>query len=122
MNRIKELYNKFSDVILPTVVLLAICIVVTLALSSTNLLTKGPIAKITEENNQKAMQKVLEAESYTEKTISADGAEHIYNVAVNGEETIGYIFITAAKGYGGDVRVMTAITTMIATCNPKDNS
>lgn len=111
MNRIKELYNKFSDVILPTVVLLAICIVVTLALSSTNLLTKGPIAKITEENNQKAMQKVLEAESYTEKTISADGEEHIYNVAVNGEETIGYIFITAAKGYGGDVRVMTAINT-----------
>ena len=46
---LKKLYNRYSDVILPTVLLLAICIVVTLALSSTNLLTRGPIAKITKK-------------------------------------------------------------------------
>lgn len=109
MDKIKELYNKYSDVILPTVVLLAICVVVTLALSSTNLLTRGPIAKITAENNKKAMQKVLEAESYTEQTLTVDGEDYTYNVAANGEETVGYIFISVAKGYGGDVSVMTAI-------------
>lgn len=109
MDKIKELYNKYSDVILPTVVLLAICVVVTLALSSTNLLTRGPIAKITAENNKKAMQKVLEAESYTEQTLTVDGEDYTYNVAANGEETVGYIFISAAKGYGGNVSVMTAI-------------
>lgn len=110
MDKIKELYNKFSDVILPAVVLLAICVVVTLALSSTNLLTRTPIAEITAKNNQKAMQKVLKAESYTEQTLSLNGSDYTYNIAANGEEAIGYIFITTAKGYGGDVSVMTAIT------------
>ena len=106
---LKKLYNRYSDVILPTVVLLAICIVVTLALSSTNLLTRGPIAKITAENNQKAMQKVLEAESYTQQTLTLDGVDYTYNIAANGEEIVGYIFISAANGYGGNVSVMTAI-------------
>ena len=106
---LKKLYNRYSDVILPTVVLLAICIVVTLALSSTNLLTRGPIAKIAAENNQKAMQKVLEAESYTQQTLTLDGVDYTYNIAANGEEIVGYIFISAAKGYGGNVSVMTAI-------------
>ncbi len=111
MDKIKALYKKYADVILPAAVLIAICVVVTLALSSTNLLTRGPIAEITAKNNQAAMEKVIKAESYTEQAVEHNGATYTYNIAANGEETAGYIFITTAKGYGGDVSVMTAIGT-----------
>ena len=109
--KIKDLYKKCEDVIIPAAVLIIICVAVTLALSSTNLLTRGPIAEITAQNNRAAMEKVLKAESYTEWSSQTEDGAFTYNVATNGSETVGYIFITSAKGYGGDVGVMTAIGT-----------
>lgn len=93
----------------PTLVLSAICLVVSLALSSANLITKDRIAKIEAENTEKAMARVLEAEKYEKQTLENNGEEKEYYTALDGEQIKGYIFITSASGYGGEVKVMTAI-------------
>ena len=94
----------------PTLILASICLIVSLALSCANSVTKDKIAKIEKENTEKAMSRVLSAENYTEKTFEKDGEEITYYEASNGSDVIGFIFITSANGYGGEVKVMTAIS------------
>lgn len=95
--------------IYPTLILAAICLIVSLALSSTNLITKERIAKIEDENTKKAMSRVIKADKYTEKAFD-DGKDKVsYYEAVKDNKTVGLVFITGANGYGGTVRVMTAV-------------
>lgn len=94
----------------PTLILAAICLIVSLALSSTNMITEKKIAEIEEKNTNKAMQRVLKADNYTEKTLETDGEKITYYEASEGGNVTGFIFITSANGYGGEVRVMTAIS------------
>lgn len=94
----------------PTLILAAICLIVSLALSSANAVTVDRIAKLEAEKTEKAMSRVLEAETYTEKTVEKDGKELIYYEACDGDTVKGFIFITSANGYGGEVKVMTAIS------------
>lgn len=103
--------NKFFKFLYPTLILAAICLIVSLALSSTNAVTEKKIEKINAKNTEKAMSRVLEAKSYTEKTLQKDGSEITYYAAADDGEVKGYIFITGANGYGGEVRVMTAVLT-----------
>lgn len=103
--------NKFFKFLYPTLILAAICLIVSLALSSTNAVTEKKIEKINAKNTEKAMSRVLEAKSYTEKTLKKDGSEITYYEAADDGEVKGYIFITGANGYGGEVRVMTAVLT-----------
>lgn len=103
--------NKFFKFLYPTLILAAICLIVSLALSSTNAVTEKKIEKINAKNTEKAMSRVLEAKSYTEKTLQKDGSEITYYEAADDGEVKGYIFITGANGYGGEVRVMTAVLT-----------
>lgn len=100
--------NK-NDIIKPVVVLLAICIVIPLALALTNKITVNRIKALEEETEKSAMASLIEAESFEEKSYSKGDKAFNYYVAKNGDEEIGYIFITSAKGYGGEVSVMTAI-------------
>ena len=93
----------------PTLILAAICLVVSLALSSTDMITKARIAEIEAKNTEKAMSRVLKAETYTEKKLETDGEEINYYEASDGDTLAGLIFITSANGYGGEVKVMTAI-------------
>lgn len=93
----------------PTLVLAAICLIVSVALSSTNMITEKKIAEIEEKNTNRAMQRVLKADEYSEKTLEADGEEITYYEASEGGKVTGFIFITSANGYGGEVKVMTAI-------------
>lgn len=101
--------RKTLKFLYPTAILAAICLVVSLALSSTNMITKDKISAINKQNREKAMSRVLSAETYTESTISIDGEEKTYYVASDNGVTLGYIFITGANGYGGEVSVMTAV-------------
>lgn len=97
--------KKIFKFLYPTLVLAAICLIVSLALSSTNSLTEDKIEKINALNTKKAMSRVLKAETYTEKTLD----NITYYEAIDGNGVIGYIFITSANGYGGEVKVMTAV-------------
>ncbi len=114
MHKLLEILKKNKDeIIKPIVVLLVICIVIPLALSLTNMITVDRIAALATENENKTMSKLIEAESFEKKGLAVvDMPEAVdYYVAKNGDEPVGYIFITAAKGYGGDISVMTAVNT-----------
>lgn len=102
--------RNFVKFLYPTLILAAICLIVSLALSSTNAVTKDKIEQINAQNTKKAMSRVLKAETYTEKTLEVDGKEITYYEACDGNSVKGFIFITTANGYGGEVRVMTAIS------------
>ncbi len=108
-DKVIALYKKFSDVITPTAVLAIICIIVTLALSSTNLLTEGKIAALAVETQNKAMSNLIEADEYHELPATTSFGDITYHAAIKDGNTIGCIFVTEANGYGGTISVMTAI-------------
>lgn len=112
-NKIKSFFKSNLDIIRPTAVLALICIVVTLALSSANFLTENKIEALAQENQNKAMSKLIEADSYNEKTAEIDGEKITYTTAENSDGIIGYIFTVDVNGYGGalSLSVMTAINT-----------
>ncbi len=97
--------NKFSfkNIFVPVVTLLIICCVTTALLALTNAVTKEPIAKNNAEKADALRYSVFPEASGFEKQ---DG----YYTAVKNSEIIGYIFETSAKGYGGDIEVLTGIT------------
>ena len=102
--------NK-NDIIKPVAVLLAICIIIPLALSLTNKITKDKIAELDEKNSRETMADLIKADSFTEEEFKDGENEFTYHFALKDGEIIGYIFKTAEKGYGGDVSVMTAVNT-----------
>jgi len=103
---LKILKDNKDAIIKPIVVLFAICIVIPLALSITNKITVERIAELEAQNEKNAMSQLIKAENFEEKKEPFG-----YYIAKNGEETLGYIFVTASKGYGGEVSVMTAVNT-----------
>ena len=110
LDKITAFYKKISDVATPTAILAIICIVVTLALSSANLLTKDTIKELQIKNENAARQKLMDGD-YEEAKITIDGNEINYHVVKDKTDgkIVGYIFKTAAKGYGGEITVMTAV-------------
>lgn len=109
LNKIVAFYKKISDIATPTAVLAIICVVVTLALSSANALTHKKIEALAIENQNKAMAKLIEADEYHELPANTSFGDITYNAAIKDGDTIGCIFVTKAKGYGGTVSVMTAV-------------
>lgn len=100
---IASFIKKQREIIVPSVTLLVICLVATALLGVTNFFTKDLISKIEAETQEAAMQEVLPADKYSQ----TEGKE-IYTAEKNGA-VAGYIFVTSEKGYGGDIKVMTAI-------------
>lgn len=100
--------KNWNDIFKPVVVLLAICVVIPLALSLTNKITVKRIAELEKKNTNETMTSLISAEEFEEKTF---GSENLFNyyVAKSEDKEIGYIFVTKAKGYGGEVSVMTAV-------------
>ncbi len=103
---VADFYNRHSDVFRPVVVLTVICFVVAVLLSVTNLITKDKIANMEAAASNAAMAELISAEKYDKAEVNGD---ELY-VAKNGEEIKGYIIETASRGYGGDIKVMTAIS------------
>lgn len=102
---IEAIKKNREDIIKPVGVLLAICIIIPLALSVTNKVTAKKIAELEKENSKKNMQSLVSADDF--EKCSDGGIE--YYTAIKGGDTAAYIFTESAKGYGGDVSVMTAV-------------
>lgn len=102
---IEAIKKNRADIIKPVGVLLAICIIIPLALSVTNKVTAKKIAELENENSKKNMQSLVSADDF--EKCSDGGIE--YYTAIKGGDTAAYIFTESAKGYGGDVSVMTAV-------------
>ncbi|MCR4671651.1 MAG: RnfABCDGE type electron transport complex subunit G [Lachnospiraceae bacterium] len=97
-----------KQIIGPTLRLFLIATVTTILLALTNGITADKIAQNQIEADIQSRQEVLPAaDSFEEKTITVDGTEITYYEASNGA---GCVFSTSAKGYGGDVVVMTGIS------------
>ncbi len=109
IDKIVSFYKKISEVATPTIVLAVICIAVTLALSSTNLLTAKKIEALAIETQNKAMAKLIEADEYAQHTATTSFGNVTYNTAEKDGKTAGLIFVTEANGYGGAISVMTAV-------------
>lgn len=98
--------SNWNKIFKPIVVLVIICIVVTGALAATNGVTAPIITAATEEAERASRSELLpEAEDFDEVT----GVE-VANVSAIYKSTndVGVVITSSAKGYGGDVVVMTA--------------
>ena len=107
--------KKFTakDILIPTVSLFVICLVVTALLAVTNMLTAPQIQKLSKETEDKTKAEVLaSADEFSDAlTVSADGKDYTYYEGSASGDTIGYVFKTSAKGYGGDIDLMVGIDT-----------
>lgn len=110
MPKLLEVIRKNTkDIIIPVAVLLAICIVIPLALSLTNKITVDRIAQLEEKNSAAAMESLIKADSFQKSEFKDGETEFEYYAAVKDGKTLGFIFKTSEKGYGGAVSVMTAV-------------
>lgn len=95
---------KFKEIVKPALILFVICLLTAAALAGTNFLTKDRIRQKEIENAQKAQKLVLPASvTFEEKNSYVEGKDS------NGE-TVGYVFTTSSKGYGGEISVMTGVS------------
>ena len=94
-----------KSVLAPAAVLFAICVVVAAALAGTNALTRDRIAQAAAQKAEESRMVVLPgAESFEERDSHYAGLD-------GAGQTVGYVFETEGKGYGGTVKVMTGIST-----------
>lgn len=96
---------NFKEIVGPAAVLVVICVVVSAALAGTNMLTEDKIAEQQLLKSEESRRLVLNVAESFEKQ---DGGA--YYVGIADGKTVGYVFETSAKGYGGDVNVMTGIS------------
>lgn len=97
-----------KKILLPAVALFAICLVAAALLALTYSVTADPIEVAAKKAEDDARSAVFpEAVSFSDdKTVKTN----TYNEALDSAgNVIGYTFTTSAKGYGGDVKVMTGV-------------
>lgn len=97
--------NGFALIAKPTLILTAICTIVTLLLAMTNMLTVDKIAANAAQKAAESRKKVLAAEDY--KPLDQDG--NVYGAYDENGKMIGVVITTSASGYGGKIEVMTGI-------------
>lgn len=104
--------SKAKEIIVPAVSLFLICVVVTALLALTNAVTAPKIDALAVETQEAAKKQVLSsAASFSEeKQVEKDGVSYTYydGLASDGN-VMGYVFVTSAKGYGGDISVMVGV-------------
>ena len=96
-----------KDIIKPVIVLASICLVVTTVLACVNSVT-APIIKAAEEKNAAlARSEVLkEARSFEQLDISLSaGVTGVFK----GSDDSGYVIMSQAKGYSGDIKIICGI-------------
>lgn len=100
-----------KNFVAPTLILGVICLIATLLLGITNDVTAPRIEEIAIQNEIESRQIVFpDAENF--EVISQEDAEtSIARALDKSGNTVGYIVVNAAKGYGGDIEVMTGVTT-----------
>ena len=107
-----KLKGEGNAIIKTTCFLLVLCFIVTLAVAGTNALTAERIAEQERLARSAAMERLLPAAYYVPVLENETGQGIVYQATTGAQqgESLGYIIITAGRGYGGPVRVMTAIT------------
>ena len=99
--------KNVKNVLSATLCLFIICLVATFAVAGTRYVFADKIAEQEWQETQNVMRQLIEGDSYEE--IVNNDEEQIYQALDSSGESLGYLFVTAAYGYGSDVSVMTAI-------------
>ena len=96
-----------KQIIIPTVALFIICLVATTLLALANNVTAPIIEKNSAESEAQSRMEVLaDAKSFEDKTFNGIS----YAVGLDGsKQTVGMVFTTTSKSYGGDLIVMTGV-------------
>lgn len=107
LGTVKEKKINTKEVIIVTITLTLICLITTALLAFINSVTKDPIA-----------QNLAKAQDEARKSVVADASEFVskldgaYYEGIDASgNVVGYAVSTSAKGYGGDVVVMTGFDT-----------
>ena len=95
---------KPKEIAVPALILCAICLIITGALSVTNFITKDTIEALN-------LQTEKEARTVAANFEAGDSEESYYVGKADDGSEKGYVFTTTAKGYGGTIQVMTGINT-----------
>ena len=99
---IKELY-------LPVLALFIICFIVTFLLAITNKATLKNISLQGQQAAQSSRKMVLSSASNLEEKQSSENNFTYYIGLDDKRNIVGYIFLTKAKGYGGNIETMVGI-------------
>lgn len=104
--------KKNNDVLSLIWKLGAICLVVSLILSVTNLITADKIQEMEKAASKSAMEALVVADEYKriDNSLLLQDEDTSFFEARKGDKTVGYIVETVNKGYGGDVKIMTALS------------
>ncbi len=101
--------KSLKEYLVPTVTLFVICLVATFLLGMTNSVTAPIIEKLAVETEIKSRQTVFaDAASFGEAKISQDGTSVVAALDEAGN-VVGHVVVNTAKGYGGDISVMTGV-------------
>ena len=101
--------KNLKDYLVPTVTLFVICLVATALLGLTNQVTAPIIEQLAIETEIKSRQVVFaDAVSFGEAETLADGSSIVTALDESGN-IIGHVVVNTAKGYGGDISVMTGV-------------
>ena len=92
-----------KTILKPAAILTAVCLLVTLAVAGVNGLTRDAIAKSEAAAAQASMAALIPGADFTPVKAAGESQE-IYRAGDKG-----FVFVSAATGYGGDVKVMTAL-------------
>ena len=104
--------SKAKEIIVPAVSLFLICVVVTALLALTNAVTAPKIDALAVETQDASKKQVLSsAASFSEeKQVEKDGVSYTYYDGLASDGSVmGYVCVTSAKGYGGDISVMVGV-------------
>ncbi|MDR1410067.1 MAG: RnfABCDGE type electron transport complex subunit G [Oscillospiraceae bacterium] len=104
-----------KKVVIPAIALTAICLVCVVALAITNSFTRQRIEDINNSHQESVMYQLIpsasdfgERENRTIKEDSGTFDVSFYIARGSKGELLGYVFLTSATGYGGEISVMTA--------------
>lgn len=103
-----------KEILIPALSLFLICAVVTVLLGVTNAMTEPKIEALALETQETAKKEVLkDAATFSEeKQVQLSGTTYAYYEGLSASgDLAGYVFQTAAKGYGGDLSLMVGIGT-----------
>lgn len=107
----EEANRPLREIVRSSGMLMLIAAAVTAALALTNTLTKDTIQQHNEAEADKSRRMVIAADTFEARTVSREGNDLTYYEAVQGGETVGYVFTFSAAGKSAGLVVMTGIDT-----------
>ena len=98
-----------KDFVMPILILTLICLISAAVLAATNSLTEPVITTAKEERSAAARFEII-PEAVEFISIELTGMPKSVTEAYSSSNSVGYIFMVTALGYGGDIKIMCGIS------------